>query len=139
MAYSLKNHEDRIAKLESKIGTGGGIIESSLTNPGYVKFANGFTMNWGSGRGSTTMTFKKPFTTAVLAFTVGVNNSSYFAGNKSDYIHLHSATLTTIKSLNGADGTLSFFYLAIGYLISNRILNYISKFLNSVKNLKAVI
>lgn len=62
MAYSLKNHEDRIAELESKIASSGGIVESSLTNPGYVKFSNGLIVNWGYGIGGETFSFKKVFT-----------------------------------------------------------------------------
>lgn len=51
MAYSMKNHEDRIKALESKIQnipSGSGIVSTSLSANGYCKFANGLLFQWGS-------------------------------------------------------------------------------------------
>ena len=69
MAYSLKNHEDRIATLESKIASSGGIVESSLTDPGYVKFGNGLIINFGTVKTDVTnrrVSWKKSFSSICL-------------------------------------------------------------------------
>lgn len=136
MAISLKDHEDRIVTLESKIGAGGGIIESSLTNPGYVKFANGLIINFAYAITTSPLKFKKPFTQILgvahsrLATWEGKTDGTYCGYNSISNTQL---TFTKYSGFN------DFSIIAIGYLISNRILNYISKFLNSVKNLKVVI
>lgn len=136
MAISLKNHEDRIAELESKIASSGGIVESSLTNPGYVKFSNGLIVNFAYAITTNPLKFKKPFTQIL-----GIAHS-----RKATCTERPQATYCGYNSISNTqltwsswDGLRDFSIIAIGYLISNRILNYISKFLNSVKNLKAVI
>lgn len=116
MAYSLKNHEDRIAELESKIGAGGGIIESSLTNPGYVKFANGFMMNWGfspkrrDGLLNTNI-FKKPFSTQCLAVTISPDIGNY----DRTYTCVMSTNLTKVSFQTKHFDNFGAWWLAIGY------------------------
>lgn len=62
---TVNNHESRIKALEGKIGAGGGIVESSLNDPGYIKFANGLLMQWGFTP-KQSHTFPKPFPNKVL-------------------------------------------------------------------------
>lgn len=134
MAYSLKNHEDRIVALENKIANSGGIVESSLTNPGYVKFSNGLILNFGLSE-NRTGTFKKPFTSSPLAIVVSPYKPSVqcFA----EHWCVDSFTNTNFR-IRSDYGNAQSRYIAIGYLITNRLLNYIYAKLNSFKNLKGV-
>lgn len=121
---SVNNHENRIKALENKIGSGGGIVESSLNNPGYVNFANGLIMQWGIVNKSSTehqVTLMKNFT----------NDSSYVVttdlnGSVSDGDSTNSPVIKVLyKSENkfsiravdvhGNNVRTKFGFIAIGY------------------------
>lgn len=79
-----------------------GFLAESLTPNGYVKFPNGFTMQWGRANASpnarTTITFPTPFTSQV--FSVVVTGTSDTGANAKDNwptLYRHPA-LTTINS-----------------------------------------
>lgn len=129
MAISLKDHEDRIAELESKIASSGGIVESGT---GWCKFANGLIMNF--GRGSGDIKYAKPYTNNPYVAVAPIHNSPW----NEECAITDPSTTGFRHRLAGYNSAVLCTWLAIGYLISYRILNYISKFLNSVKNLKAV-
>lgn len=135
---TVSSYGTRITNLEKKIGAGGGIIASSLGASGYVKFANGVIINWGS----ISLTNN---TTCYATFPLAFTTTNYrVVAQKTSAEH----TNNTPMKINAREKTRFAMYawqvyacdwIAIGYLISNRILKSISKFLNSVKNLKVVI
>ena len=129
---TLSNHGSRITALEGKVGAGGGITESSFTNPGYVKFANGLIINFG-GTGAYSVTYKKAFTRTTLAIETTMN----YNGAKDIVQECVGGYSNTGFHFGATPGYLSW-YIAIGYLITNRLLNYIHEKLNSFKNLKGV-
>lgn len=109
---TVSSYGTRITNLENKIGSGGGIIESKLANPGYVKFANGLIMNWGSTSYgfSGNITFPKSYTSKVVV-TTGYVYTTY----ASDYYAvINNITLTGFRFPAGFSGTANHWF-AIGY------------------------
>lgn len=113
MAISLNSINSRVTSLESKVGAGGGIIESKLANPGYVKFANGLIINFGSvsssGVGFVAITFAKAFPNAVIGACASmVRNSG--AGSYRSIGALSNTSISVCK-----DGSSRSLFIAIGY------------------------
>lgn len=121
MSISMNNHESRIKALENKIGAGGGITESKLANPGYIRFANGLVLNFGITPGlrddsKTTQTYAK----SIGKFLTGgatVNRSDRNTDCHSAYFYHNSSTncIVTHDSAGSAGGTHTVSWFAIGY------------------------
>lgn len=109
---TVNNHESRIKALEGKIGAGGGIVESSLNNPGYIKFANGLLMQFGTGSGW--VTFPKAFPNKCIAVAT---SSQHNAGwNEDTVVNSISATgFCSHLARYGTGYTVACNYIAIGY------------------------
>lgn len=65
------------------LGSGGGITAASLSANGYVKFANGFIMQWGTRSKTKTIVFPISFSEACYAF-VGTRYSSSYPTFEAD-------------------------------------------------------
>lgn len=61
---------NELGNLKSLIGSGGGIVAASLTTNGYVKFANGFIVQWGTA--STSLYWNTP-----IPLPISFSNTSY--------------------------------------------------------------
>lgn len=133
MSISMNNHETRIKALENKIGSGGGIVESNMSNPGYVKFANGLIMNFGIdniGVANKTVNFYKSYPNKCLAVVCSPNrHDGYVSGsdcsilNNGESTRVPKITNTGFSILNSWSTGCNYF--AIGYLITNRLLTYL--------------
>ena len=121
---TVSSYGTRITNLEKKIGAGGGIIESKLTNPGYVKFANGLIINFGytgasSGITARSVTFAKPFSN-VPTFTVSMRSGGSGEAQYNGFI-VSGVSTTSASFRNQARESSSMSWIAIGYLITNRV------------------
>lgn len=124
MGISLNNHESRIKALENK-GSGSWSKGTNSTG-GYGKEGStGLLIQWGyvnhpNNDGSVGVTLPTSFTTTI--YTVQVT------GNKNDgewsqgFYVTSKATDRFVIGKRGSSQTA--YWLAIGYLISDRILNY---------------
>lgn len=115
MSISMNNHENRIKALENKIGTGGGIVESKTSIPGYAKFANGLLIQFGTTSGSSykTVTFPKAFTSKPVMSSYGVSN---FEAGYTEKCCTAGITTTQFRigyHENASNFTLN--WIAIGY------------------------
>ena len=121
MSISLNNHESRIKALESS----GKVSEVSLTNPGYIKFSNGLIINFGTSGGvNKTFSFKKPFTSTIISAT-----SSRLDGGGYEHSPIlgsltNSGLYVQCRGYQNESKSANIGIIAIGYLISYRILNY---------------
>ena len=131
---TVSSYGTRITNLEKKIGAGGGIIASSLGASGYVKFANGLIINWGSISLSNDTT---RYATFPLAFTT---TNYRVVAQKTSAEH----TNNTPMKINAREKTRFGMYayqvwacdwIAIGYLISNRAKNWLFNKISSIKGL----
>lgn len=107
MAISLKNHDDRIKALESKIGssTGAGVsivesakpVKSGYETRWYRKWSDGLIENFivydntynSHATNGIVITFAKPFTNTNY---VGLKIDSWLSTTQSAYNYLHSKT-----------------------------------------------
>lgn len=143
MAISLNSVNTRLTNVENN----GNIItaQSGKAQNWYVKYKNGLIMQGGyksmsSGTNRTeTFTLNTAFTTTTYvaisqaAFTTELNSASWGIAN---VVSRTTSSFSVKKSFSEA---VTVHWLAIGYLITNRLLNYTRVRLNSIKNLKAVI
>ena len=111
MSISLNNHESRITALENKSNTTGGIIETKMTNPGYVKFSNGILIQFGDVNNGNN-SFKTAFKSMVKMAVSG--EWSYYGDN-----------IVNSVSLTGFNARIEFTnylrnYIAIGILYTYR-------------------
>lgn len=100
----------------------GDFIQSFGTN-GYTKLPNGFIMQWGqvpygSGEGSSYVTFPISFPSGCLSLTATIVNSTY--DNENDFwyqiIYLSSSGATLYRNSSDGDGRSVYgYYIAIGY------------------------
>ena len=99
----------------AKLGSGGGITAASLAANGYVKFANGFIVQWGyvtkTSTGYSSITFPISFPTAAFSF---VKSSISADGNTGDERYVASDTLSKTGVKTGHDRA-GFFWIAIGH------------------------
>ena len=141
MAISLKNHDDRIANLETKIGAGGGIVESNWSSGGwYIKFAHGLLIQGGTNTfNSSYVTFPKAFKNTEYTVIVSkINNDPHVCVTASE---LSTSRCRLYNKWSGNESTqnTTYTWIAIGYLISYRILNYAYAYIKSLRDFKAVI
>ncbi|MBE6074185.1 MAG: hypothetical protein E7202_06605 [Selenomonas ruminantium] len=98
----------------AKLGSGG-ITAASLAANGYVKFANGFIVQWGNvtktSTGYSSITFPISFPTAAFSF---VKSSISADGNAGDERYVASDTLSKTGVKTGHDRA-GFFWIAIGH------------------------
>lgn len=116
MSISLKDVDDRIKVLENKAATSGGIVESKIADPGYIKFANGLIMQWANK----THTFCIPFPTkCIIVFPLSRD------GYRDDEQAWNSDMAPSGAPSNTGYSTFgqATKHLAIGYLITYRLLN----------------
>ena len=120
MSISMNNHESRIKALENKIGSGGGIVESSLSDNGFVKFNNGLIINWGnsgiySARQIKTLSMVKAFTNTnyiVIAYNMLTTRDNFFSYQPHN-LATDSFKLRCQDSAGSSGGTVK--WIAIGY------------------------
>lgn len=143
MAISLNSVNTRLTTVENN----GNIItaQSGKAQNWYVKYKNGLIMQGGyksmsSGTNITeTFTLNTAFTTTTYvaisqpAFTLEYEGASWGIAN------VVSRTTSSFSVKKAFREAVAVHWLAIGYLITNRLLNYTRVMLNSIKNLKAVI
>jgi hypothetical protein len=103
------------------LGTGGGIIAASLGTNGYVKFANGFILQWGIGTTISSHTTKTAFQISYSQACYGVyitarrpngtvSSDSYNASNGVKYYD-NSGFYGGLNT----SGTDNFFWMSVGY------------------------
>lgn len=139
---TVNNHESRIKALEGKIGAGGGIVESSLNDPGYVKFANGLLVQWGTINKNSTeqqVTLTKNFTNGSSYVVTTDLNGLVSDGDPSNSpvikVLYKSENKFSIRSVDvhGNNIRARFGYFAIGYLITNRLFDMFKSFSYTIK------
>lgn len=117
MSISLNNHESRITKLEQAQN------DNSETNE-YIKIGK-YILQWGNigdiySYSWVTKTFPKPFPNACVCIVDGSDGLHFDSVSKIRIIDKTSFKVAT----NNSNGIAQWNYLAIGYLISDRILKY---------------
>ena len=127
MSISLNNHENRIKALEN--GGAGSWSKGSNANGNWVKESKtGLLIQWGTakdigGNNSSKFTFPLAFSNTNYHLSMGYNGHFNANGWLSVLQYKDMTTTYSMVSLTaGQVGTYR--WLAIGYLISDRILNY---------------
>lgn len=114
---TVTNHETRIKALESKVSTAV-YTTGTGTNGRWFKFSNGLIIQCGKS-GSGSKAFPIAFPSACAGFvTAGTNPTSHYSTTAFNFNDMNYGTSSKPGSVP---------WLAIGYLISDRILNYIYK------------
>lgn len=144
MAISLKNHEERIARLE----TSNGITHGT----GWINIGSAIEIRYGQGphnspsssfETSRTITFSKAFTKTVRTVVVSTTNNNAGCDFTCMVTAISASNFKYVPNQTGTGGqTPSLFrceYIAIGYLISYRILNYAYAYIKSLRDFKAII
>lgn len=120
IAQGLTNAETRISVLNTLVGAenNGGIVDALLEQNGYVKFANGLILQWGTDIGNKLFTLALPYQKSyiVLATTNNYKNSSQYVA----LISINIRSLSTFYPYTFASGGVNLqahniFWLAIGY------------------------
>lgn len=129
MAISLNNHETRIKTLESNSSTSSWAKGVSGTLHWTKESSTGLTIQWGmantaSGWTTRTVTFPKAFANTNYFFTPAVVSGGSGSGQYNSFRVWNRSTTGCAFNV-GCDEQISVMWLAIGYLISDRILNYI--------------
>ena len=125
MAISLNNHESRIKALENK--GSGSWSKGSNSNGNWIKDSvTGVLIQWGLiGRQSSqrfTVNMPLSYSDKNYAVITSLNGESWTPGDFSNYVIKSSAN--AFQQHQTGIGYLGGMWLAIGYLISDRILNY---------------
>lgn len=93
-----------------------GITASSLGSTGYIKFSNGFMIQWGSttvaANGSTTATYGQTYTTWSKAFPTGVGE--FNTGQAPTQAEGHTFTTTGFDIFTGSENIFTAHWVAIG-------------------------
>ena len=102
--------------IKAIVGTGGGITAASLAANGYVKFANGFIVQWGNNTSdtgtATTVTFPIAFTSACYAVTFGVHGSGT---GKPDITRYNASSVSTTGFVRPEPQSgYSLYWIAVG-------------------------
>ena len=124
MAISLNNHETRIKALENKSSTSSSWSVTKDVNGWMLENSTGIMIQWMKVSGSGTKRFVKAFNTKALAIFISPNWARVGGGgdNAGCGAEISSTSQFTIYIDGGAATTN--YILAIGYLISDRILKY---------------
>jgi hypothetical protein len=81
--------------IKAIVGTGGGIITDSLTANGYIKFANGVVIEWGTREASNNASWTYPLGLSTVYAVLINGNSQLTAG---DYSMVKLSRLTTVTT-----------------------------------------
>ncbi|MBM2885764.1 hypothetical protein JFK97_15310 [Chromobacterium phragmitis] len=106
----------QVANVEHVTSSILGVFAGVLDNPGYQKFPNGLTLQWGTayiqaGIASTQVSFKTPFSTGPLIPPIAINNSSAYNTVVSSYSNTGMVLSNSSSSSNA--GTISWFAIGI--------------------------
>ena len=105
--------------IKAIVGTGGGIVASSLNTNGYAKYANGLIMQWGRFENSTNWntktSFPISFTNTNYAIVITVVYPNQGATGSLAYDTVGVKQLDKDGFYGGGYGALHYCYLAIGY------------------------
>lgn len=96
--------------IKAIVGTGGGIVAASLSANGYVKFANGFIVQWGVFENKEVVNFPITFPHAAFALTMAVKSNEEQYG----YTTITSLTKERFTPLLRLQGLYQY-YIAVGY------------------------
>lgn len=126
MAYSLKNIGDRVAALEAKKYSTW--TKGSNTNGYWVKESTtGLIIQWGKTGSITahngTITFPIAYTSVPVVYSLGLGDRT--AGTDDGSPAIRAISTTNCRTTTGTTSITVRVWIAIGYLISDRILNYI--------------
>lgn len=143
MAISLNSVNTRLTTVENN----GNIItaQSGKAQNWYVKYKNGLIMQGGyksmsSGTNRTeTFNLNTPFTTTTYVAISQSNISIEIEAGSYGMAHVVSRTTTTFNVRKSMNEACIVHWLAIGYLISYRILNYAYAYIKSLRDFKAII
>lgn len=131
MSISLNNHESRIKALENKtsnMGSGSIKLENFIDNVTNLIFKLGVTTTQTDTRPR--VTYRTPFPNKTL-FVILQGTHSYYNGSGNSYSVEHSYNYSRDGFNINEDGFgQDIYWLAIGYLVSNRIL---SSFISPLK------
>lgn len=97
--------------IKAIVGTGGGIVAASLTTNGYVKFADGYTIQWGTVAGSSSgipFTFPIAFSSEVYGIQ-GISKSSTFSSVPASFDKSKTSLTGSSAGFKGGSGTISWF------------------------------
>ena len=108
MSISLKSIEDRVKALENKASSTGGIVESKMTDPGYIKFSTGMILQWA---GYNNHKFCIPFPNKCLIVMTG-SRDFMRQGDKSWNSDLSLSSLSTSSFATYSEQAK---HIAIGY------------------------
>ena len=118
MSISLKSLYDQVQSMKT---SGIHVTSYSKGKKGHIFFDNGFQINWNSAQQtSITETFSKAFTNTCNCVTIGTTWTDQQDMNQSVVTSLTKNGFRWVTTLPG----LTFHYIAIGYLITNRLLTY---------------
>lgn len=126
MSISLNNHESRIKTLENKVSSGGLSVSGTEANR-LLAFDNGLKIHLGFLNASSNYTkinFIKAYTylPAVLSQTYGVTTGQFSFDNTVKDL---SVTGFNIRERSATGGEYRQLWLAIGYLVTNRVLGWV--------------
>lgn len=132
---TVNNHASRIKTLESKT-TSTIKIQNEIVSTTNLTFIFGST--YMAVDSYKTVTFKTPFTTnCIMVITQGTHTS--IGGGLKVTTQTSSSYSRTGFRLNNDCMDQTVYWLAIGYLISYRILNHAYAYIKSLRDFKAVI
>ncbi len=97
--------------METISGGGSGIVEASFAENGYVRFENGFMIQWGSVSRATWTNFSMAFPNACLG-AVAVLNQEATGASQGMAV---TWTKTQVYCAYGGSTSVPHFYIAIGY------------------------
>jgi len=91
------------------------VSASSLANPGYITFSNGFKVQWGSGSIAANTTTSITYPSAFASFGVCVVSGGPSSTSAEGDIHVTAASgLSSQSLLNSAGSTGYYSYVAVG-------------------------
>lgn len=93
------------------LGSGGGITAASLSANGYVKFANGLILQWGTVAGTSSgasFTFPIAFSSAVYGIQ-GISKSSTFSSVPASFDDSKTSLTGSAAGFRGGNGNISWF------------------------------
>lgn len=133
MSISMNNHETRIKALENISNTSNithGLGWINIGNSIEIRYGTSDSFNPRSGYETVrTVTMAKPFTKTIRSAIISTTNNNSGCDFCNFISNINQTTISFIaNSLGSGTGSPSLYrceYIAIGYLITNRLLNYI--------------
>ena len=125
MSISLNNHESRIKALEN--GGAGSWSKGSNANGNWVKESKtGLLIQFGATNTGSTLTVKLPVVFTDTSYKVIATRNNINANESAVVVYGSTVSQFNMTFIypNGSRPSSSANWLAIGYLISDRILNY---------------